>query len=56
MRLIVHNSTGVYNYQDFEALKKLQRDYGDWDAVTFRLYLGREEGHEPWAWYRLVEG
>lgn len=32
MRLIVCNSMGAYNYQDFEALKELQRDDGGWDA------------------------
>ncbi|KAJ5213551.1 HAD-superfamily hydrolase subfamily IA variant 3 [Penicillium cf. viridicatum] len=32
MRLIICNSTGAYNYQDFEALKELRRDDGGWDA------------------------
>ncbi|KAJ5412965.1 HAD-superfamily hydrolase subfamily IAvariant 3 [Penicillium sp. CMV-2018d] len=53
MRLIVCNSMGVYNYQDFEALNELQMDDGGWAAGYLYSFLitQRGKGYESRAWY-----
>lgn len=53
MRLIVCNSMGVYHYQDFEAVKELQRGDGGWNASNLYSFpiTQRGKGYESRAWY-----